>query len=170
MIGLLVAAVAGVPPAFAGELKIFDIHMHYSSSAWDVYSPVRVLATMDAAGVAWAMASSTPDYGTVKLLDTVPKLIFGEFRPYRTRSDMGRWYALLDLVPYSEKRLAMGATRAGQQGGHGIALKLLGPGPQSGDRPLRWCCNGPSRHARRRPTGRRRQALPAAWARRNCRF
>ena len=87
--------------------------MHYSSSAWDVYSPARVLAKMDDAGVTWAMVSSTPDDGTMKLLDAAPKRIFGGFRPYRTRSDMGRWYALLDLVPYSEKRLAMGRHKGG---------------------------------------------------------
>ena len=112
LMGLLVAAVAGLAPAFAGELKIFDTHMHYSSSAWDVYSPAHILAKMDAAGVAWAMVSSTPDDGTMKLLDAAPRRIVGGFRPYRTRSDMGRWYELPDLVPYSEKRLAMGRHKA----------------------------------------------------------
>ena len=112
LIGLLFAAVAGLPPAFAGELKIFDTHMHYSSSAWDVYSPAQILAKMDSAGVAWAMVSSTPDDGTLKLFGAAPGRIVPAFRPYRESADLGRWFAKPDLLAYSEARLAQGPYRA----------------------------------------------------------
>lgn len=100
-------------PAVAAEkLPIFDAHMHYSKGAWEVFSPEAVLKKMKAAGVIGALASSTPDEGTQKLLKASPKVIVGGFRPYRKSGDLSRWYENPDLVPYSEKILAQGRHRS----------------------------------------------------------
>ncbi len=99
-------------PARAQELPIFDTHMHYSQSAWDVYSPARILAILDRAGVVRALVSSTPDDGTTKLLRHAPKRIVPAFRPYRVSADLGHWYEMPDLLAYSEARLAQGRHRA----------------------------------------------------------
>ncbi len=109
-LGLLSVA-ALVSESRAGELPIFDAHIHYSRGAWDAYSPGQIIAKMDQAGVIRALASSTPDDGTQRLQDAAPDRIVGAFRPYRESNDLGRWYEKPDLVPYSEKRLARGRHR-----------------------------------------------------------
>lgn len=102
---------ARVVSAEAGELPIFDTHMHYSRSAWDVYTPAQILAKMDKADVARALVSSRPDDGTLKLLDAAPKRIVAGFRPYKESADLGRWYKDPGLLAYSEARLAKGRHR-----------------------------------------------------------
>ncbi len=101
-----------VVSAEAGELPIFDTHMHYSRGAWDAYSPAQILGILDRAGVARALVSSTPDDGTMKLLAAAPGRVVPAFRPYRESADLGRWYEKPDLLAYSEARLAKGRYRA----------------------------------------------------------
>ncbi len=91
-------------PAFDGP--VFDTHMHYSRSAWDVYSPDDVLEKMDKANVGVALVSSTPDDGTMKLFEFAPKRVVPGFRPYRTRGDRARWYKNPELLAYNKARLA----------------------------------------------------------------
>ncbi len=98
--------------AEAGKLPIFDTHMHYSQGAWGVYSPAQILGILDQAGVARALVSSTPDDGTMKLLDAAPKRVVPAFRPYRESADLGTWFENTDLLAYSEARLAKGRYRA----------------------------------------------------------
>ncbi len=93
-------------PATAGELPIFDAHMHYSQSAWEVLSPNDILKMMSALSVSGALVSSTPDEGTQKLIKAAPDRVIGGFRPYRETGDLDRWYEKAELLPYSEKRLS----------------------------------------------------------------
>ncbi len=97
--------------AEAGELPIFDAHMHYSRSAWDVYTPAQILSIMDKADVAGALVSSTPDDGTMKLLDAAPKRVVAAFRPYINSPDLGTWFKNPDRLTYSKARLARGLHR-----------------------------------------------------------
>ena len=98
-------------PAAAGELPIFDAHMHYSQSTWEVLSPEDVVKMMKKLDIIGALVSSTPDEGTQKLIKAAPDRVIGGFRPYRESNDLGRWYEKAELVPYSEKRLRSGRHR-----------------------------------------------------------
>ena len=59
----------------ADDLPLFDAHMHYSAPAWDPYPEKTVIELMDKSGVAMALVSSTPDEGTIRLLEFAPKRI-----------------------------------------------------------------------------------------------
>ncbi len=98
-------------PAGAGELPIFDAHMHDSQSTWGVLSPEDVVKMMKKLDIIGALVSSTPDEGTQKLIKAAPDRVIGGFRPYRESNDLGRWYEKAELVPYSEKRLRSGRHR-----------------------------------------------------------
>ncbi len=95
-------------PGFAQDLPIFDTHIHYSQPDWSVYPPEAALAILDRAGVRWAMVSSTPDEGTIRLYEKAPARIVPVLRPYRTRADMGTWTTDLSILPYVEERLKRG--------------------------------------------------------------
>ncbi len=105
---LLLAAALPLAAADGGAFDgpVFDTHMHYSRSAWEVYSPQDVLLKMSRANVTAALVSSTPDDGTKKLLAAVPERIVLGFRPYLTPSDKVRWFKNPDLAAYSKARLA----------------------------------------------------------------
>jgi hypothetical protein len=111
---LLLAALAATPPGSAvaaQELPIFDAHIHYSQPDWSVYPPEAALAVLDRAGVHWAMVSSTPDDGTLRLYEKAPTRIVPVLRPYRTRSDMGTWTEDPAILAYVERRLQGGPYR-----------------------------------------------------------
>ena len=108
---LLSLAVLWSGAAGAGELPIFDTHMHYSRGAWDTYSPGQILEKLDKASVTRALVSSRPDDGTLKLRDAAPKRVIPSFRPYKDSSDLGSWFKNPDLLAYSEARLAKGIYR-----------------------------------------------------------
>ena len=107
LLALLLLATVPVPAAAGDDrLAIFDAHMHYSESAWEVLSPDDILKMMGDLSVSGALVSSTPDEGTQKLIKAAPDRVIGAFRPYREAGDLGRWYEKSELVPYSEKRLS----------------------------------------------------------------
>jgi len=95
-------------PAFSQEMPIFDVHIHYSESAWNVYPPEAAFAILDRGGVMRAVVSSTPDDGTVKLYEKAPSRIIPFLRPYRTLEDIGTWTQDLSLLSYVEERLKRG--------------------------------------------------------------
>ncbi|OHC74432.1 MAG: hypothetical protein A3B62_02705 [Rhodospirillales bacterium RIFCSPLOWO2_01_FULL_65_14] len=102
----LVLLLAAVTSASATtDLPIYDMHVHYSRSHWDVYTPAQVLEKMDKAGVVKALASSTPDDGTLKLRQAASDRIFAGFRPYQNSGDLGGWFSNPRLLSYAEKRL-----------------------------------------------------------------
>ncbi len=97
--------------ASAGDLSIFDAHIHYNQPDWSVYSPEKIFGFMDQAGVRWAIVSSTPDEGTLRLFEKDPKRIIPVLRPYRTQGDMGTWMRDPSILPYVEKKLERGVYR-----------------------------------------------------------
>ena len=106
---VLVALASG--PTFSQDLPIFDAHIHYSQPDWSVYPPEAVLAILDQAGIQWAMISSTPDDGTIRMHEKAPSRIIPILRPYRTRNDMGSWTQDASILPYMEERLKRGSYR-----------------------------------------------------------
>jgi hypothetical protein len=92
----------------AQELPIFDAHIHYSQPDWAVYTPEAILSLFDKTGVRWAMVSSTPDDGTIRLYEKAPTRIVPVLRPYRTREDMGTWTMDVSILPYMQERLKRG--------------------------------------------------------------
>jgi hypothetical protein len=89
----------------AQDLPIFDAHIHYSQPDWSSYSPDAILALFDKTGVRWAIVSSTPDDGTLRLYEKAPGRIAPVLRPYRTRADMGTWTTDASIVAYVQERL-----------------------------------------------------------------
>src|ERR687897_571218 len=88
---LLALSLLAAPVTAQQPLPLFDAHIHYSRPDWDVYTPERILSILAQSGVRRAIASSTPDDGTLKLYDRAPKGIVPFLRPYRTREDMSAW-------------------------------------------------------------------------------
>ena len=92
----------------AQDLPLFDAHIHYSQPDWASYSPDAILTLFDTTGVRWAIVSSTPDDGTLRLYEKAPDRIAPVLRPYRTRADMGTWTTDTSVVPYVQERLKRG--------------------------------------------------------------
>jgi hypothetical protein len=99
------ALLALAPTARAGELPIFDAHVHYSHDAWESLPAKDAIALLRKAGVRRALVSSSNDEGTQRLRAEAPDLIVPELRPYRTRSDVGTWVRDEGIVAYVEERL-----------------------------------------------------------------
>jgi len=97
-----------VTPVRAQDLPVFDAHIHYSQPDWSSYLPDAILALFDKTGVRWAIVSSTPDDGTLRLHEKAPDRIAPVLRPYRTRADMGTWTTDASIVPYVQERLRRG--------------------------------------------------------------
>ena len=106
------AATAAPPPAVAGEIgaairdvPIFDAHMHYKQEAWEPYPVRTVVELMDRNGVAMALVSSTPDDGTIKLLEYAPARVVPEMRPYRGAVGSSNWTKSEGIRDYIRRRL-----------------------------------------------------------------
>jgi hypothetical protein len=110
---LLVAlALALAPAPAAGQLPLFDAHIHYSRADWDAYTPERILSILARAGVRRALVSSTPDDGTLELYRRAPAGIVPSLRPYRTAADTSTWPRDPTVAAYVEERLQRGVYRA----------------------------------------------------------
>lgn len=103
VLGFVLICLSASPSA--GELPIFDAHIHYSKDAWEVLSPKEAVARLRAAGVMRALVSSSNDDGTQKLHAEAPDLIVPELRPYRTRAEMSGWFNDPTIVAHVEQRL-----------------------------------------------------------------
>ncbi len=95
-------------PAGAQDLPVFDAHIHYNQADWSAYSPDAILALFDKTGVRWAIVSSTPDDGTLRLYEKAPDRIVPVLRPYRTGADAGTWTTDASRIPYVRERLTRG--------------------------------------------------------------
>ena len=109
---VLLAVVLSAPGAAPGtaeqRLPIFDTHAHYSRDAWAPYPAARILEILSAAGVPRALVSSTPDDGTLTLYRAAPGRVVPILRPYRSRADMGDWFARDAVLDYVIERLDRG--------------------------------------------------------------
>ena len=123
----------------AQDLPVFDAHIHYSQPDWSSYSPDAILALFDKTGVRWAIVSSTPDDGTLRLYEKAPGRIAPVLRPYRTRADMGTWTTDASIVPYVQERLKRGVYKglgefhlSAAQAGDPVVKELAALGAQHG--------------------------------------
>ena len=92
-------------PAGAGELPIFDAHLHYSHDAWETLPPKEAVALLRKAGLKRALVSSSGDDGQQRLYAEAPDLILPSLRPYRTRGEISSWVRDASVPPYLEERL-----------------------------------------------------------------
>jgi predicted TIM-barrel fold metal-dependent hydrolase len=83
--------------------------VHYKEHAWDVYRPDLIKALFDRAGVRWALVSSIPDEGTLKLERADPERVIVELRPYHGDAKIDSWNGHPDVLPYLENGLDTGA-------------------------------------------------------------
>ncbi len=90
---------------------IIDAHVHYSEPAWNFYPPKAVMEKFDEAGIGQVLVSSTPDEGTLSLHRHSPERVIKFLRPYRTRADMGNWFAESDVLAYVKQRLERNSYR-----------------------------------------------------------
>ena len=102
------AALLGLAPRAwaAGDMPLFDAHIHYSHDAWELVPPKQAIAILRQAGLRGAFVSSSNDEGTQMLMAEAPDLIVPELRPYRTRADTSGWVRDEAIVTYMEARLA----------------------------------------------------------------
>jgi hypothetical protein len=91
--------------ARAGELPIFDAHIHYSHDTRDALPPRAAIEILRKAGVRRALVSSSNDDGTQALYAEAPDIVMPELRPYRVRSDISTWMRDATVIPYVEQRL-----------------------------------------------------------------
>ncbi len=103
---VLLLALGAPAAAAAGELPIFDAHLHYSHDAWDMVPPRDAVALLRKAGLRRALVSSSNDDGNQKLLAEAPDLILPSLRPYRTRGEISTWFRDESVITYMEQRLA----------------------------------------------------------------
>ncbi len=102
--GFAFALLANVALA-AGELPIFDAHVHYSHDAWANVPPKVAIEFLRKAGITRALVSSSNDDGNQKLIAEAPDLILSSLRPYRSRGEIGTWVRDETVVGYVEERL-----------------------------------------------------------------
>jgi hypothetical protein len=108
MARLTAALLLMLAPAFAaaGELPIFDAHLHYSHDAWDNLPPEKAVELLRAAGVQRALVSSSNDEGQQRLASAAPDRVLLSLRPYRQRGDQANWMRDDTVPAYLEQRLA----------------------------------------------------------------
>lgn len=98
---------AGGPPIGDAikDVPLFDTHLHYKEESWASYSTESVIELMDTNGVSMALASSTPDQGTIMLWEFAPNRIVPELRPYHDDVSSSNWTKAPGIVDYLEERL-----------------------------------------------------------------
>jgi Amidohydrolase len=106
LLAALLLPAASAPAA--DRLPIFDCHAHYSRDAWAVYPPAAVRAKLEAAGVLRALVSSSPDDGSLMLVQADPRRFVPVLRPYREGVTLSNWTTDAATPDYLRGRLARG--------------------------------------------------------------
>ncbi len=97
------------PGAAADErLAIFDTHVHYGRDVWADHDPGAIVAALEAAKVVRALVSSTPDDGSLRLVEADPDRFAAILRPYRAGVGPGNWFGDPDTPDYVAERLERG--------------------------------------------------------------
>ncbi|MXU65092.1 amidohydrolase family protein [Rhodobacteraceae bacterium KN286] len=99
-------------PVAAGDLPIFDAHVHYSHDAVQRVPPQEAARLLREAGVVAALVSSSDDTGTQRLLAAAPDIVVPALRPYRRRGEIGTWMHDPTVIDYLEDRLSRFSYRA----------------------------------------------------------
>ena len=89
----------------AGELPLFDAHVHYSEDIWQAIPADDAIIRLEKQGIRRAIVSSTPANGAIKLYEQNPGLVIPFLRPYRTPDDRRDWYKNPDILNYIRSQL-----------------------------------------------------------------
>lgn len=89
----------------AGELPLFDAHIHYSENTWPLLSPSQAVERLREAGIIRALVSSSSDDGTRMLFQQAPDLVIPSLRPYRHLGHQWDWVRDDTVIPYLVRRL-----------------------------------------------------------------
>lgn len=103
-VALLIAVANGA--AAIDEMRLADVHIHYSHDAWQRLPPEKAVEALRAAGLKRALVSSSSDEGTQKLYRIAPELVVPVLRPYRRRGEISSWMYDQTVVPMLSDLLA----------------------------------------------------------------
>jgi len=90
---------------YAGEVPVFDTHIHYGQDVWEGVSPKEAIAVLRKAGVRYALVSSANDDGTLTLFREAPDLVVPALSPYRKPAELESWLRDDTVPAYLEDRL-----------------------------------------------------------------
>ena len=112
-IWVFIAVVSVASSAFADEPyqgRIFDAHVHYSHQTWGVIDTEAALRLLDEVGITTVLTSSTPDEGTLKLMQKKhPRIhVVPFYRPYKEYKDRVSWFKNPDRLRNTEEALVSG--------------------------------------------------------------
>ena len=89
----------------AGELPLFDAHVHYQEDVWQAIPADTAIKLLKKQGIHRAIVSSTPANGAIKLYEQNPELVVPFLRPYRTPADRRDWYKNPEILEYVRTQL-----------------------------------------------------------------
>lgn len=89
----------------AGELPLFDAHVHYNEDIWQAISPDDAIKRLEKQGIRRAIVSSTPANGAITLFKQNSELVIPFLRPYRSPADRRDWYKNPDILKYVRTQL-----------------------------------------------------------------
>lgn len=91
--------------AWAAEIPVFDVHIHYGHDVWNSIPPDKAIAILRNAGIRKALVSSADDDGTLMLVREAPDLIVPALTPYRKVGELASWVRDDSVPAYLEERL-----------------------------------------------------------------
>lgn len=95
----------GFAQTYAGELPLFDAHVHYNEDIWQAIPADDAIKRLKKQGIRRAIVSSTPANGAITLFKQDPGLVIPFLRPYRTPADRRDWYKNPDILNYIRSQL-----------------------------------------------------------------
>ena len=95
----------GFSQTSAGELQLFDAHVHYNEDIWQAIPTEDAIKRLKKQGIRRAIISSTPANGAINLFNQDPELVIPFLRPYRTPDDRYNWYKNPDILKYVRSQL-----------------------------------------------------------------
>ena len=105
---VLLALLLPAPATRAGELPLFDAHLHYSAEDAAQYSAADILSILDRNGVTRAVVTSTPPQQALSLYRQAPARIVPFLGVYRKPDDKQDWHRDATLPARVEAQLAAG--------------------------------------------------------------
>ncbi len=95
----------GFTQTSAGELPLFDAHVHYNEDIWQAIPTDDAIKRLKKQGIRRAIVSSTPANGAIKLFKQDSGFVIPFLRPYRTPDDRRDWYKNPDILKYVRSQL-----------------------------------------------------------------
>jgi len=90
---------------------IFDVQVHYNADSWEGYSAHGLVKVMKRFNVPWIAVSSTPNEGTLRMLEADRNRVIPMFVPYRDRDDREHWLDRPDVMDWIRKEISLGNYR-----------------------------------------------------------